>query len=523
MTIFIAILLLFLIPIIILVLNRFQIRAGYLWLLALAGSLTAWILILFSRSQAPLVITLMQWKPTALFSATPALLLDEISWVYAAALAALPVAILLTDVVQYADIDPDAWATTLAMTGLGLLAVFAENPLTLMLAWAIMDMSETFMLMQRVPTSEHRERVVVALSVRLIGLFLVLAATLQALSLGKALVFEAVPAEVSGLLILAVGLRLGVLPPHQPFFQEPPLRRGMGTIVRLAPVASSLVILARVAQVGVPLGWQSYLLVVAAISAIYGGFAWTQARNELDGRPFWILDVATIALVSAVYRLPDASISWGVALLLSGGVLFLISHRTRFVYAIAILGIIGASMLPFTPTWRGGILYNNLGFFLILVFVVTQALLLLGYIRHVIRQSPPDESVERWMLIVYPLGLIVLVLAHWGIALSQGMAQQSSLPVLSIGWWGGLLVVGVASVLMYLSRREFELPSSITMALRGLLSLDWIYRVFWWLYRNISRFFSSISLILEGEGGVLWALLMLILLVSLLIPLSGGG
>lgn len=518
----ISILLLFIIPIIILIVERFEVRAGYLWLLAMLGAATAWLMILFSRSPEPLTITLMLWKPEYLFSASPALLLDEISWTFGAALAVFPLAVLLIDVVQFADVDPTGWATSLAMTGLGLLAVFAENPITLMLAWAVMDMSETLMLLLRVSTSGQRERVVVALSVRLSGIFLIVIAIQQAISLGNAFSFDSIPPEVSGLLLLAAGLRLGVLPPHQPFFQEPPLRRGLGTIVRLVPVASSLVILARLAQVGVPLSWQPYLLAVAVISALYGAYAWVQAPNELDGRPFWILGMATIALVSTIFRLPTASIAWGLALLMSGGVLFLTSNRTRFVSLLSLVGILGASAFPFTPAWAGGQLYNNVGIMLLLVFVLAHAMLVLGYVRHVMQHTPSLEDVESWMLIVYPLGLLLLIMTHWGIAWSQGLASQPGISVLSFGWWGGVTAIGVVAVIMFLRRREISLPSSVSTSLGNLLSLEWIYRILWWLFRTLSQTFSAISQILEGEGGILWSILMLILLISLVVQQSGG-
>ena len=144
MMIIISILLLFLIPIVILVVARFQVRAGYIWLLAMLGALTAWLLVLFSHSGLPQVITLIEWKPEDLFNVSPTLLLDETSWVYAVALVTFPLAVLLSDVLQFAEVDSQGWATSLAMTGLGLLAVMAENPLTLMLAWMVMDISEEF-------------------------------------------------------------------------------------------------------------------------------------------------------------------------------------------------------------------------------------------------------------------------------------------------------------------------------------------------------------------------------------------
>ncbi len=523
MMIIFSLLLLFLIPIIILVVDRFQVKAGYLWMMAMVGALTAWILIIASRSQVPQVISLLQWKPADLFRVSPSLLLDEISWVFAVALATFPLAVLLTDVLHFAEFDPVGWAISLAMTGLGLLAVLADNPLTLMLAWAFMDLSETLMLLQRVPTSAQRERVVVALSVRLIGLLLVQVAMLQAISLGKPLVFEDIPPEVSGLLLLAAGLRLGVLPPHQPFLQEPPLRRGLGTIVRLTPVASSLVVLSRIAQVGVPLAWQPYLLAIAVVSALYGAFAWSQAPNELDGRPFWILGLATTALVAAVLRLPEAAIAWGLGLLMSGGVLFLTSIRTRFASFLTFVGILGASALPYTPSWGGGLLYNNSGITLMVVFVFAHSLLILGYVRHGLRHTPSQDNAERWMLLIYPLGLVFLIITHWSIVWSQGLVRQPGIPISSPGWWGGLIAIGIGLIFLVFRRGEIALPLSFTSTLSGLLSLGWIYRFLWWLFRNFIRVFSSISQILEGEGGILWSLLMLILLIALVVQLSAGG
>lgn len=519
----ISILLLFIIPIIILIAERFELRPGYLWLLALVGAAAAWLMVLFSRSQAPLVISVMQWKPDSLFSASPTLLLDEISWTFGVALGVFPLAVLLIDVVQFADVDSNGWAAGLAMTGLGLLAVFAENPITLLLAWAVMDLSETLMLLLRVSTSGQRERVVVALSVRLIGILLVVIATIQSISLGKTVVFNAIPPEISGLLLLAAGLRLGVLPPHQPFFQEPPLRRGLGTIVRLTPVASSLVILARIASVGVPLSWQPYLLLVAVISALYGSYAWVQAPNELDGRPFWILGMATIALVSTIFQLPAATIAWGLALLMTGGILFLTSNRTRFVSILSFVGILGASAFPYTPAWAGGELYSNSGIMMPIILILAHALLVSGYARHVIRHTPDLEDVEQWMLIVYPIGLILLIMTHWGIAWSQDLASQSGDSILSFGWWGGVISIGVVAIFMLFRRQQVSLPVSVSTTLGSLLSPEWIYRILWWLYRNLSRAFSAISQILEGEGGILWSILMLILLISLVIQQSGGG
>ena len=48
--------------------------------------------------------------------------------------------------------------------------------------------------------------------------------------------------------------------------------------------------------------------------------------------------------------------------------------------------------------------------------------------------------------------------------------------------------------------------------------LDSFYNMFWNLYRSLGRLSESISAALEGEGGILWALLFLVLFFSLLAP-----
>ena len=230
-----------------------------------------------------------------------------------------------------------------------------------------------------------------------------------------------------------------------------------------------------------------------------------------------------MALVSTIFRLPAATGAWGLALLLTGGILFLTSNRTRFVSILSLVGILGASAFPYTPAWAGGALYSNSGIVMPIILILAHALLVLGYVRHVMRHTPDLEHVEPWMLIVYPIGLILLILTHWGIAWSQGLASQTGESILSIGWWGGIIVFGVVTTFMIFLRSEISFPTSISSSLGSLLSPEWIYRILWWLYRNLSRTFSAISQILEGEGGILWSILMLILLISWVVQQSGGG
>jgi hypothetical protein len=55
-----------------------------------------------------------------------------------------------------------------------------------------------------------------------------------------------------------------------------------------------------------------------------------------------------------------------------------------------------------------------------------------------------------------------------------------------------------------------------------LISLQWFYDSLSWVYNAIGQVLSFITSLLEGEGGILWALLLVALLVSLIAQLGVG-
>jgi hypothetical protein len=70
-------------------------------------------------------------------------------------------------------------------------------------------------------------------------------------------------------------------------------------------------------------------------------------------------------------------------------------------------------------------------------------------------------------------------------------------------------------------RRRLSLHGRFT--LHTLLSLEWVYTLFWRAYRPLSRLADFTNRVLEGPAGILWALLILILLISLVTPARLGG
>jgi hypothetical protein len=51
----------------------------------------------------------------------------------------------------------------------------------------------------------------------------------------------------------------------------------------------------------------------------------------------------------------------------------------------------------------------------------------------------------------------------------------------------------------------------------SLLSLTWLYRLAWLLYRGVGRVLGWLNRVLEGEGGLVWAFVLLAILLTLFV------
>ena len=174
---------------------------------------------------------------------------------------------------------------------------------------------------------EQNRSVVIAFAVRLAGTGLVVWANLVSTAGGIVMNFRATPASVGIYLLIATGLRLGVLPLHLPYQKENVLRRGFGTTLRLVSAAASLSLLARIPASALKSTLPPYLLILAAAAALYAGWMWVRASDEILGRPFWVLGMASLSVAASLRGNPTGSIGWGIVLILGGGLLFLFSAR----------------------------------------------------------------------------------------------------------------------------------------------------------------------------------------------------
>ena len=114
----------------------------YSWLFAVGGTFFAWLSVISWQIQFPINLQFASWQPATLFTQAPTFIADRISWLFVFSLVSLGLAILITAAVRPHFPSPASWAGTLVLTALGMMAVVANNPLTLVLIWAAIDLVE---------------------------------------------------------------------------------------------------------------------------------------------------------------------------------------------------------------------------------------------------------------------------------------------------------------------------------------------------------------------------------------------
>jgi hypothetical protein len=502
---------------------------GYAWFTTSALTLSIWGFLLFLRFSPQGQVSLSGWRPIEGDAAALTFLLDEVAWPYAFALVSLLAAVILTASARLElNTTPWAWAGSLAITGAGLLAIMAGNPLTLILSWTIIDLVELSVIIRSATVSRQAQQAVIAFAARVMGTLLVVFALIYSRSRGELLIMSEVLPEVGVFLLLAAGLRLGVVPLHLPYTHEVRMRRGLGTILRLVAPASALPVLSRLPPTVAPPDLAILLLIFSALAALYGGAMWLTARDELNGRPYWLITLAGMAVGCSIRGRPDAALAWGIALLLGGGCILLFSARRRSMMFIPVLVLIGLTGLPYTPSASGWDGLVVLPFTILdVLFIVAHSLLLLGFLRHMLAQRTDLMKMERWIQVMFPFGLFLLATAYWltGIFGWTGSLTPGV-------WWASsasfvLTCAGVVLMVRYQQAlaREEGLTNWVIISARTtgrilslIFRLDWIYRFFWSVYNLLARLVRFITVILEGDGGVLWALLLLALLATLLAP-----
>jgi hypothetical protein len=490
-----------------------RVNYRYSWILAGGGATLALIGIFLWHFRIPETFSLHPWLPLTRFPHMLSWLINVRSWPYAISMVALAVAVIFTSVVR-ADNHPTAWAGTLLVTFLGILAVAADNPLTLILAWTAIDLVELIVMLRSTDGGQHVRGVVGGFAARAAGSGLVLWAVLIGQANGTQFTFQDPSYKVGILLLFAMGLRLGSRVQELPLPEDNVALRKFGIHLQLVSAAATLSLLGKISTVAPNSTLSIIIIILVAITACYSAWRWMRSSDGAHGRSFWVLAMASLSLAGSLIGNPTGSVGWGVMLVFAGGLLFFYSARQKSTIWLPFLGLLGFSTLPFTVSataWQAG---NSIPWYIAALFIPAQTFLMAGFIHHALQHGEEYlEYQERWVKVLYPIGLFLLaaltiLLGLWG---WDGAFQMGR-------WWSAAISFILAIGFALLPPRYFlRIPSSgRTNRWRQLIRFEWFSWIFAMTYAFFDQVANIITSSLEGDGGVLWSLLLMVLVLSVL-------
>jgi len=508
-------------------------QRGLVSLTPVGATLLALLAQLALGLRLPVDVTISTWGPGTLFQAGLILRADQITWLFSTAILIAALAAFLTGLTRPGGSRLGPRTGSLLITAAALAAIQAQNLITLAVTWTALDIIY-FVCLMFLARGEHLEaQAVLSLAFNTAATFLVVAAALNVLNSGqRAFIIGESPLAGRAvlLLLLAVLFRLGVFPFHLSLPSEANIRQGLGTLLRLAPAAVALSLLAHVIAVAPRLPLAPWLSVAAALGLLVGALQWWETPDPGQGLSFVVLAQSSLALLVALNGGAFAGVgvlAYGLALVLGGAVMFLHNgyHESEKGWLAASIG--GALVLVGLPITVGFVaastLYRALAasgsWIILVVCAIGQLSLSASYVRLIFWPGEPLPKGEPMMGVTYLFGLAVpLAFAViFGVAGGVlGRAFNTEPPGLlsseNIVGLGAVLVATIGGVSLWqfenaIRARADKAWEAVTSAAR----LDWLYVAFWEVYRFFGRFLRTAADIVEGEGGVLWTIVVALL------------
>ena len=147
---------------------------SFAWPIAVIGSFLAWISVFLWQIKLPDHFILFDFEYQQVITYSISLASDGINFPYAVGISSLVMAVILTSAMKAREANPLSWVSILLLSGLGLMAVLADNLLTLVIAWSFLDLAGLISALNASDDPIFSERAVLSYSTRVIGTGLVL-------------------------------------------------------------------------------------------------------------------------------------------------------------------------------------------------------------------------------------------------------------------------------------------------------------------------------------------------------------
>ena len=234
---------------------------------------------------------------------------------------------------------------------------------------------------------------------------------------------------------------------------------------------------------------------------------------------FWLKSILCLGCMSVFAGSPIALVGWGGVAMLGSGISYFYTQRSGRNQIFAWLSILSLSSLPYSiGSFALAGLTTSLSITWLIPGLFVYSFLLFDFIRIIREPGEEKETIEPFYLAFYLFGLFQFALSSFAILIKNTALAANVIRF----WWVGIVLLALCLGLFWLEKRiripktALENKTSRISSLFRLFSFEWLVKFWQWLSWFLFTIVQFLTRLLEGEGGVIWAIVILSLLVSLL-------
>jgi len=515
MVLFIPILILLLFGIGIQVLGRTLFNIVQSWIFAVIGSILAWlsffIVKIFQSGQ-----TVTSFFPSeSLMNFQMIFKISDKNWVFGFLLLTLLIVILLMDAKWLTEKNSlIAWSGVLFIGASGLLTIMSGSVIPFLLTSALLDI-QLFTSQIIIQKEDFEVRITIFdFLFKIIGTFIIM--------FGFGL-----NGEIDLLLVSAgMGLRLGAIPFGSEFPRTETISSRLAILFEMVVPISCFAFLNQMQVMNSEFPGKAIYFVVLIIFIFSNVMKIITHQQSRNGMRAWMSAFSGLAVMLIINGQIDYIQPLSIVFCVLGGLLaFELYGSSRFKIGIIIL-LLSMIGLPYTPSYGiwATTLQERPTFFLFFYPILLTFFILVVF--HTIISIPAKgDQKDSWVKIASIISPIILLIVPWILEIWIWPAKTDEYNLISPA-----IFLAMLTFLIYLDLSEKtkkyiknylnsykRFLSFITSGLEKVLSLAWIARILKFVNQTLSNLINIFVRVLEGDGGLLWAFVFLILISSILL------
>ena len=268
----------------------------------------------------------------------------------------------------------------------------------------------------------------------------------------------------------------------------------------------------------------SFILIcsLAIIGMYYFGLLWMQTAEEINKIYYLALAFTAFAIFRYATGTQQDLIPWLVLTLVGGSWLLQYSHRGSSTRLLPIFLIVSMLGIPFTLTSYGSSLYFSDGFKISVIFILFfHVLYLIGFYQSLMQGKEEFDDLDsssqlNYFIAILFSGLAIILVSY---RLAGSLINEIS------NWWAGVFIIAACGGYLLWKRRQtgntpegnFDLEQKrINQRVENALSFGWLIDAVTVVAERLRPLVTGFSNLMEGEGGILWSIVFMALLVTLL-------